>query len=405
MQILKLISGTVMENPDVIRRILLFMKQACSQNGKQLRVPRCRLLELENARIQHKKAFSKFVHNTTAQEALHFDKQTGDIDADAIVLFLHAVGVDVPMDKWDAAKAEVIDWMTPTPPASSTQLVVLQVSSDSEMEDIVKYNDLSKDDLVLLLTEKDRKLAQKEATIIELKRKHRAALQAVRRKRKTLKKARTGTRDDHDNALNIVRIGKRKLAPRGRIAVALRRNLTNIAAYQIGVALMEDISKDTVARAEIQAAAALIASTRAFFNVMKETLQERHAITLEDTDAPVDALIDRGSACGLNLVVIGWMNDATNSGVWQRRKLHSVILDACHCPRPDGKLLQQYMKGECDWGDLFIHSSRGVSDVLPVDDGTAPGTLSLLRKQLSNMGCVLWDEVPQDGSHPLPTNQ
>lgn len=55
------------------------------------------------------------------------------------------------------------------------------------------------------------------------------------------------------------------LSPQGNISLAIRRNIGNIACSLIGHTILQDISASTVSRAECRSAAALVASTRGFY--------------------------------------------------------------------------------------------------------------------------------------------
>ena len=67
-------------------------------------------------------------------------------------------------------------------------------------------------------------------------------------------------------------------------------------------------------------------------------------------------------------MVVSRASDATNSAIWQRRKLQALVV-AVRC---------------CIAG--IRSSQRGTADLLPVEDGTGKGAEALLRKQLTAMG-------------------
>lgn len=64
--------------------------------------------------------------------------------------------------------------------------------------------------------------------------------------------------------------GSSQLTPHGNAALAIRRNLSNISAEDLGLVIMDDASKQTVLRAECRTAAALIANARLFFQDWKD---------------------------------------------------------------------------------------------------------------------------------------
>ena len=62
------------------------------------------------------------------------------------------------------------------------------------------------------------------------------------------------------------------LTPRGMINLALRRNLSNVSAHDLGFVTLDDASRQTVVRAELKASACFVASSRNFFGRMQHDL-------------------------------------------------------------------------------------------------------------------------------------
>ena len=95
------------------------------------------------------------------------------------------------------------------------------------------------------------------------------------------------------------------------MALAVRRNLSSIACADIGMVLLADVSRWAVARAEVRAAGALMASARSFFFRAWEIFK--------------DAFVEVPEFL---LYVHGFRSDATNSAIWQRRKLVALELES-----------------------------------------------------------------------------
>ena len=103
--------------------------------------------------------------------------------------------------------------------------------------------------------------------------------------------------------------------PQGQIALAVRRSFSMIAAADLGKVLLDDVSGQTVSRAEIKAAAALNCAAKAFYaSIRKPQLCFR---PLRGLDGPRP----------FSLTVHQVMSDATNSSVWKRCKLQSCIIE------------------------------------------------------------------------------
>ena len=69
--------------------------------------------------------------------------------------------------------------------------------------------------------------------------------------------------DDIDVALRIHRKGVKKLAIAGIVSVALRRNNSNVSALDFGSVILNEISRQTVTRCEVDFTATLNAASRA----------------------------------------------------------------------------------------------------------------------------------------------
>ena len=65
-----------------------------------------------------------------------------------------------------------------------------------------------------------------------------------------------------------------RLTVKGSIAVAIRRNMGNIACQDLGKVMLDDVSRWTVARCEVRAGNAFKNATHEFFDVMRKMCSE-----------------------------------------------------------------------------------------------------------------------------------
>jgi hypothetical protein len=112
--------------------------------------------------------------------------------------------------------------------------------------------------------------------------------------------------DNADLQLATCRGGKgKRLNSKSKLALAIRRNMSNIASSDIGSVLLIDISHQSINRYEVDLAAALTAASRGFYNRCEEELLAASS----------------NVSSHWQFVVHCARSDATNSGVWQRSKL------------------------------------------------------------------------------------
>ena len=171
------------------------------------------------------------------------------------------------------------------------------------------------------------------------------------------------TGDDEDD--EEVALATGWLTPQGTIALAIRRNLSNCAARDIGLVVLEDTSKSTVLRAECKVGAALIASGRLFFEHWRQSVFHSQCMH---------------SSTAVAFTVLHYRQDATN----HRHKMISMELEASYC------LAQIDEVGFVEQTD-FSRLKR-LSDVIPVTDGTGLGTLALSEKMLTSLGAPTWTD-------------
>jgi hypothetical protein len=95
--------------------------------------------------------------------------------------------------------------------------------------------------------------------------------------------------------------------------VGIRRNFSNVSAASLGAVILDDISQQTVNRAELVTGGALQACMKAFHR-QNEVLAQ-----MSDT-----------------LVVAGhsYASDATNSSVWRQSKLQGLCLSSVYVHDP-----------------------------------------------------------------------
>jgi hypothetical protein len=113
----------------------------------------------------------------------------------------------------------------------------------------------------------------------------------------------------------VHRLGKIKLSIHGALAVGLRRNFSNVAARGLGAVILEDISHQTVCRAELLCGGALQAVSQAFHHY--------HDNLALDADATY-AMSSHSFA-----------SDATNSSVWRQSKLQGLCLTSTYIHHPE----------------------------------------------------------------------
>lgn len=165
------------------------------------------------------------------------------------------------------------------------------------------------------------------------------------------------------------------LTPAGLLSPAIRRNLSNIATSDVGLILMMDLSRWTVCRAEIRAAACLNASAQRFWQVWREQLR---STSQHDS---------------FSVTVVSYRQDATNSAVWQRSKLQALELEAGYIYISALKDEDLQLDGDDDGPAMglpeFTRIKR-LADVIPVDNGTGKATVAMTEKMLQSLGCPTW---------------
>jgi hypothetical protein len=119
--------------------------------------------------------------------------------------------------------------------------------------------------------------------------------------------------EDPNQRWLVSRIGTSWLTESSIVSVAIRRNLSNMAAKDVSLAILADISRQTVSRCEVETGAAYLASVANW---------HRHMETLLSESKPAGGRID--------LAVHAFQSDATTSSVWGNSKLAGLKLTSAY---------------------------------------------------------------------------
>ena len=151
----------------------------------------------------------------------------------------------------------------------------------------------------------------------------------------------------------------------GCIALAIRRNLSNISAEDLGLVVMQDVSKHTVLRAECRTGAALLMNSRNFF---QEWLHHDSC----------------GGESSTSFLFVQYRQDATNSSK-HRQKMSALEIDASFAVCTDEEM--------SDLTPSDMSRIRRLADIQPVHKGyeTGVATMALTKKMLQSIGCPTWD--------------
>ena len=193
--------------------------------------------------------------------------------------------------------------------------------------------------------------------------KHKLAAKAKAKQAKLLSSSASAEPGHLERRMAIERTGHcgtgRYLTVPSRVSLAIRRNLSNAACGDVSLILLDEASRWTIARSEVQSGAALIASARSFHRDMQEELSSADALSIH--------MITQ---------------DATNSAIWQKRKLCALILHSAYLVSPPDPAAHFVW----NWRGMFS-SLQCVADVQQVSDGTGAGSVGLTTKMLESLGC------------------
>ena len=296
--------------------------------------------------------------------------------------------------------------------ASESSSVLVACDRDRDPSPDARMNALMRENAALkyLLRSKDAKIVQQRKTIRQYQTKasratqHLARLQStvqdqLHRKGRNFDVSRVQARKCEQKKLNHLEFGRLEpylktmesrtqddeepigagwLTAEGTILLALRRNMSNCAAQDLGLVILEDTSKSTVLRAECKVGAALIASSRAFF---ERWWQEIY-------DGP--ALAEAGSPMPCALSFLHYREDATN----HRHKMMALELEASYV------IAHEHQLEQVTQNDMW--TIKRLADVVPLTDGTGLGTLAMSEKLLSSLGCPTWRHFLKQHEHAGP---
>ena len=153
-----------------------------------------------------------------------------------------------------------------------------------------------------------------------------------------------------------------RLTKQGCIALAVRRNCSNIAAADLGSVLLADISRWSVVRAEVSASLALQGSCANYWKHEAEQMER-----------------------GAGLSVTSLTSDATGAGMWRKQKVSTCDLESSMLMRADGV-------------DDEIVSIRRQADLVAVKRTNAEDTLAVLCKHLDSLGAPHFLNKPCNAS-------
>ena len=116
---------------------------------------------------------------------------------------------------------------------------------------------------------------------------------------------------EQDFALQRRGRSHKMLSPKGALALALRRNMGNCGASDLGGVLLDDVSRQTVVRSELVLGSCLVGFFKQFHDHHEEIIVA-DTLSRAGHDDPE-----------LSVAFHMYSSDATNSSVWQQSKLPS----------------------------------------------------------------------------------
>ncbi|CAE7270658.1 unnamed protein product [Symbiodinium sp. CCMP2592] len=236
-----------------------------------------------------------------------------------------------------------------------------------------------------------KNLARAVATLAQVRKVKRQVVAQATKTSKQLKLAQDSQSQQSPLELVVSKSGKR-LTSESILALGIRRNLTHIAAADVGAMLLRDMSESTVLRAEVRTGASVNACMKEFANNALAELRapaadgdggHDHADRDDAHVSDVD-LADISYGGKWNLVFISVRADATNSNIWRREKLHV-------CEAQMG-LVCKPVKSYPLHAEDFLHTKRCLrqpqhrSDLQVVSGSTAEHCAGIMQKQLNSIG-------------------
>ena len=325
-------------------------------------------------------------------KAEHLQLRKGEYGMAAIDLALSAVDIHINIEELTEklssrlAASDTMHALQDRQPAPSVEVPAemqvevpaeLQVVESNEARDCANpvaeapnnqnaYRHLSQEDLISVVCERDDeirtlKMKLKKAQILKwkLQQKNDAANELVVASSQT-------NNNNNDEKLAIVRKAPHAersiLTGSGTYALAIRRNFSSIATTDLAIVLLDTMSKDTVIRAEIKTAAAILGSAFGYWDNEK---------LVANADVERFAFSATSITC-----------DATGAGAWKKKKK---------------KVSTCSIESNCiDSQDGFLHHIKRMCDTLPVDSGNTDATLGILSKHLQSIRCPSWRDVPSN---------
>ena len=223
------------------------------------------------------------------------------------------------------------------------------------------YRHLSQETLVSVLCDRD---AEIKTLKVKLQKTQKQKWRLEQKLDATSEQVVALSKTKDDEKLAIVR--KATHAERSHItgcatfALAIGRNFSSIATTDLGIVLLDTMSKDTVIRAEIKTAAAILGSTFSYWE---------HELQVANVDAERFGFSTTSITC-----------DATGAGAWKKKKVSTCCIESSFLDSQDGYL--QHIKRLCD--------------TLPVDSGNTAATLGILLKHMQSIHCPSWRGVPSN---------
>ncbi len=323
---------------------------------------------------------------------------------DVLPGLLHQIAhLSVPLDVWADIKSSVLQPLQQAPsmplPLTSTaptadanasaSAALAPAPGGGEDDPLVPsvprrqaeafYRDLAKEQLVECCLSKDEQL---DMYRVKLKQSQR---QVARRSEQLVRADPKAAPTKDVFSLERCKKGKgTNLSFGGQLALALRTVLSSASASAVGMSLLEDFYHSTVNRSIKLFAACLLQQSRSH--------SVDHKMLMEQTANAARA--EGGPDCLVQLSLVAFSSDATNSAVLHRSKLHSTEVYTFYFP--SAALIQA--EGRSAFTTYGIESFS-MPDLQRVLSGTAESTYSLLKKQVSWLYLDLWpEEWPKDSS-------
>ena len=172
----------------------------------------------------------------------------------------------------------------------------------------------------------------------------------------------------------------KQLTDGGQLALALRTILMHASAKNVGMGLLLDISGQTVNRSIQLLSACLVQQSR--------VISIEHAQLLAECKRRA---IEEGSRC-VQLSVVAFSSDATNSNCFHKSKLHTTEVYAMHFFNSNLIKCADFGCGPASFMEHAVETYT-LPDIQRVLSGTTTATYSLLAKQVTSTGLSMWPEL------------